>query len=287
MSRSARLHLPRRAVLAGGAAVVLGAAAPLPDFSALERRLEGGRLGVHAVNGKASLSYRAGERFPMCSTFKTLLAARVLARVDAGEERLDRAIAFGPSDMVPHAPVTGAHLAEGSLSVEALCRAIVQVSDNPAANLLLKTVGGPAGLTAWLRSIGDDVTRLDRWETELNSSIPGDSRDTTTPAAMVRTCAKLLQGEILKPASLERLSVWLEGTTTGLKRLRANLPAGWRAGDKTGTGDNGSTNDVAVFWPPGGGLILVAGYVTATKVPLAVREEVLAEVGRLVCEGLA
>ncbi|MFN3582429.1 class A beta-lactamase [Phenylobacterium sp.] len=287
MSRGGVLHLPRRAVLAGGAAVVLGAAAPLPDFQALERRLEGGRLGVHATNGKANLSYRAGERFPMCSTFKTLLAARVLVRVDAGEEQLDRAIAYGPADMLPHAPVTAAHLAEGRLSVEALCEAIVQVSDNPAANLLLKTVGGPAGLTAWLRAIGDDVTRLDRWETELNSSIPGDPRDTTTPAAMTRVCAKLLQGDVLKPASRERLSVWLEGTSTGLKRLRANLPAGWRAGDKTGTGDNGSANDVAVFWPPGGGLILAAGYVTATKVPLAVREEVLAEVGRLVREGLA
>lgn len=287
MSAGGRLLPDRRAVLAGGGAVLLGAAAPLPDFAALERRLEGGRLGVHAANGKAGLSYRASERFPMCSTFKTLLAAHVLARVDAGQERLDRMIAYGPADMVPHAPVTGAHLAEGQLSVEALCAAIIQLSDNPAANILMKTLGGPAGLTAWLRTVGDDVSRLDRWETELNSSIPGDPRDTTTPAAMTRICTTLLQGDVLTPASRARLAGWLEGTTTGARRLRANLPEGWRAGDKTGTGDNGSTNDVAVFWPPSGGMIVAAAYVTATKVPMAVREEVLAEVGRLVREGLA
>lgn len=279
--------LPRRAVLAGGAAVVLGAAAPVSPFLALEKRLEGGRLGVFATNGRATLAHRADERFPMASTFKTLLAACVLARVDAGRERLDRMIAYGPGDMLSHAPVTEAHLKDGALSVEVLCKAIVEVSDNPAANLLLKTIGGPAGLTAWLRSIGDDVTRLDRFELELNEALPGDPRDTTTARAMVADYVRLFGGRVLSQASRRRLEDWLIGATTGLQRLRKDTPAGWRAGDKTGNGARGSSNDVAVFWPPKGPRIYVAAYMTGTSVPMDVRNAVHAEIGRIVREGLS
>jgi len=223
----------------------------------------------------------------MASTFKTLLAACVLSRVDAGRESLDRRIPYGPADMVAHAPVTQAGLAEGGLDVETLCRAIVEVSDNPAANLLLKTVGGPPGLTAWLRRLGDRTTRLDRYELELNEARPGDPRDTTTPAAMTSDYVKLIQGEVLKPGSRDRLTGWLASASTGLNRLRKDLPSGWRAGDKTGTGGNGSTNDVAVFWPPTGGPIFVSAYMTGTTVPAPAREAVLADVGRIVRERLA
>ncbi|MGA0607516.1 class A beta-lactamase [Phenylobacterium sp. VNQ135] len=287
MSGRAAKVLPRRAVLAGGAAVVLGAAAPAAPFAALERRLEGGRLGVFARSGRATLAHRADERFPMCSTFKALLAACVLARVDAGEERLDRMIAYGPGDMLSHAPVTEAHLKDGALSVEALCKAIVEVSDNPAANLLLRTIGGPAGLTAWLRSIGDETTRLDRFELELNEALPGDPRDTTTPRAMAADYGRLFDGKVLTQASRRRLESWLVGATTGLQRLRKDTPAGWRVGDKTGNGARGSSNDVAVFWPPRGPRIYVAAYITGTSVPMDVRNAVHAEVGRIVREGLS
>lgn len=266
---------------------MLGGSAPLPELVALERRLEGGRLGVFATDGKATLAHRADERFAMASTFKMLLAACVLARVDAGRERLDRRIPYGPADMISHAPVTQARLGEGGLDVGTLCKAIVEVSDNPAANLLLKTVGGPAGLTAWLRSIGDTTTRLDRYELELNSAIPGDPRDTTTPAAMAATCRTLLEGRVLAPASRRRLEAWLQGATTGLKRLRKDTPADWRVGDKTGNGANGSSNDVAVFWPPSGSPIHVAAYITGTPAPMAVRDDVHAEIGRIVRKRLA
>jgi len=291
VSCTARQAVSRRAALTGGVAVALGAAAPAlgaaDSFEALEKRLDGGRLGVFATNGTASLGHRADQRFPMCSTFKALLAGQILARVDAGEERLDRMVAYGPADMVPHAPVTGAHLQAGALSVETLCQAIVEVSDNPAANLLLKTVGGPSGFTAWLRAIGDQTTRLDRWETELNEARPGDARDTTTPRAMAESLGRLFDGQVLGPASLGRLQAWLQGSATGLERLRKDLPAGWRAGDKTGTGDRGSANDVAVFWPPAGPRLYVACYITGTEVPMDVRNAAHAEVGRIARARLA
>ncbi|MFN3513284.1 MAG: class A beta-lactamase [Phenylobacterium sp.] len=278
---------PRRAVLIGGAAVLLtaGPAHAAGPLGELEAR-SGGRLGVCAVDVATGrrLTHRAGERFAMCSTFKALLAGAVLARVDRGLERLDRRIAYSEADMVSHAPVTEKHLAEGSLSVEALCKATVELSDNPAGNLLLKTLGGPAGFTAHLRRLGDRTTRLDRWETELNSAIAGDPRDTTTPAAMVRTLQKLTIGSALSPASRERLIGWMEASPTGRNRLRKTAPADWRAGDKTGTGENGSTNDVAVFWPPTGGPIVMAAYLTETAAPFAEREAVLAEVGRIIVE---
>lgn len=290
MSGGAGPSVRRRAVLAGGAAAfACPAVASATAFADLEARLEGGRLGVHAVNVATgrSLSHRADERFPIASTFKTLLAACVLARVDADLERLDRSVPVSQADMVSHAPVSSTYVAAGKAPIEVLCKAVVEVSDNAAANLLLKTVGGPEGLTRWLRRIGDPVTRLDRYELELNSAIPGDLRDTSTPRVMAATYRKLVQGPVLKTASRERLISWLEGATTGLNRIRKDLPPGWRAGDKTGNGANGSSNDVAVLWPPKGGPIYVAAYMHQTSVAMPVREAVLAEVGRIARERLA
>jgi len=185
----------RRSVLAGGAAALLGGAsdaAAAPAWASLEARV-GGRLGVFGVNSGngRTFGWRADERFPMCSTFKGLLAGAVLARVDARRERLDREVQLSPADMVAHAPVTSRYLAAGAVRVETLCQAIVEVSDNPGANLLLKTLGGPRGFTRHIRAQGDRATRLDRYETELNSAIPGDPRDTTTPAAMVGSYRRL------------------------------------------------------------------------------------------------
>lgn len=196
------------------------------SLKALEAR-SGGRLGlsVREAGGREILAYRGGERFALCSTFKALLAAVVLARVDAGQEQLARPIPFGEADLLDHAPVTRKHVKEGRLSVEALCQATVEISDNTAANLLLDTLGGPAGFTRQLRAWGDATTRLDRDEPELNENAPDDPRDTTTPTAMTATLKTLLVDDALKPASRERLTAWMMASPTGAPRLRAGFPA--------------------------------------------------------------
>lgn len=254
----------------------------------IERRV-GGRLGIVAVDVRRGrrLARRADERFPMCSTFKWLLAAQVLSRVDQGAERLDRRLRYGPADLLDHAPVTRAHVGEGAMSVEALCAAAVRYSDNTAANLLLAAVGGPGGLTGYLRRIGDPVTRLDRTEPALNSARPGDPRDTTTPEAMAANLRRVLLGSVLSDASRQRLAEWLVGNTTGAGKLRAGLPGRWRVGDKTGMCANGSTNDVAIAWPDRDRPVLIAAYLTGSAAPVGERDAVLAEVGRLVAGWVA
>ena len=238
----------------------------------------GGRLGVATLDtaSGARAGHRAGERFPMCSTFKLLAVAAVLARVDRGRERLDRRIAFSTADLLEYAPVTRARVAEGSMPIADLCEAAITVSDNTAANLLLATLGGPAGLTAYARSLGDRVTRLDRIEPALNEAAPGDPRDTTTPSAMLGDLKILLVGTALSRASRERLIAWLVATATGDRRLRAGVPAGWRVGDKTGSGEHGTTNDIGIAWPPGRAPILITAYLTNTSHDVAAREAVLA-----------
>ncbi len=256
-------------------------------LAALEARL-GGRLGVAAVDTATgrSLRHRADERFPLCSTFKWLLAAQVLARVDAGAESLDRVVRFGPDDLLEYAPVTREHVAAGGLSVAALAAAAVEWSDNTAANLLLDTVGGPAGFTRFLRGLGDPATRLDRREPTLNTALPDDPRDTTRPAAMVADLEAVLLGDVLTAASRDRLTGWMVACATGAAKLRAGLPAGWRVGDKTGMGAHGSANDVAIAWPPGRAPLLVAAYLTGSDAPAAARNEVLAAVGGVVAAAL-
>lgn len=210
----------------------------------------GGRVGlaVHDLATGRRFAHRGDERFPMASTFKALLVAAILARVDRGEDRLDRAIAVRAEDIVDVSPVSKAHVG-GTASLAELCEATIIHSDNAAANLLLPAVGGPAGLTAWLRRGGDAVTRLDRFETMMSEGRPGDPRDTTSPAAMLATLERLLLGAVLRPASRRRLIGWLIANTTGGTRLRAGLPADWTIGDKTGAGGHGTVNDIAIVWP--------------------------------------
>jgi beta-lactamase class A len=253
------------------------------ELADLERRV-GGRLGFAAVDTGSGrrLAHRADERFPMASTFKWLLAAATLARVDGGAERLDRMVAYGKADLIGVSPVTTAHVGEGRLSVGDLCAAAVATSDNGAANLLLASLGGPAALTRWLRSKGDPTTRLDRNEPALNAAVPGDPRDTTSPTAMVADLRTLVLGSGLSPASRDRLTGWLIGNKTGDARLRAGLPKGWRVGDKTGTGANGTNNDLAVIWPASGAPILVAAYMTGGKASESERNAAHAALGRLV-----
>jgi beta-lactamase class A len=285
MTNPDALHPARRGLLLGAAACAVAGparAAAASELAAIEAKAKA-RLGVFAMDsdGEMRLSHRADERFPTCSTFKLLLAGVVLARVDAGEERLDRMIAYRRGDLLSNSPVTEANMATGRLSVERLCQAVVEVSDNTGANLLLASVGGPAGFTARLRDLGDDVTRLDRTELALNEATPGDPRDTTTPRAMATTVRTLLLRNALMSSSRTRLATWMQGAKTGLTLLRSATPAGWRAGDKTGRGAHGSTNDVAVFWPPEGPPLIVAAYLTECQEEAAVREAALASVGRL------
>ncbi len=260
-------------------------AAQAPALRSLERR-SGGRLGVCVLDasGARVLAYRAGERFPMCSTFKVLLAGAVLAKVDAGQAALDRKLPYGAKDLLDYAPVTRARLAEGALSLEELCAASVQVSDNTAANLLLDAFGGPGAVTAFVRGLGDPTTRLDRREPELNDVPRGDPRDTTSPAAMARTLRELLTGPALAPASRARLQNWMATSTTGAHRLRAGFPSGWAVADKTGSGfeRSGTANDIASVTPPGGRPMFVAAYLTGARLDAKGRDAILAEVGRLV-----
>jgi len=234
----------------------------------------GGRMGLHAVDTASgrSLSHRGAERFAMASTFKLLLAAAVLHREDqAPGAVLDQRLSLHQADLIAYSPVASQHLQAGFITVREACAAAVELSDNGAANLLLKQVGGPAGLTGFLRKrCGDGITRLDRTEPTLNTNLPGDLRDTTTPQAMAHTTARLVEGNVLSGASRAQLRSWLEACSTGQARLRAGLPGDWRVGDKTGTGANGAANDVAVGWPPGRAPIVLAVYLSGSSRPPAV-----------------
>jgi beta-lactamase class A len=251
-------------------------------LAALERQ-HGGRLGVAILdtgNGRR-IAHRADERFLMCSTFKLLAVATLLARVDRGAERLDRRGVFGKESVLAYAPVTSHRVGAPGMTVAELCEAAITVSDNTAANLLLASMGGPAAVTAYARSLGDPVTRLDRIEPELNIASPGDVRDTTTPAAMLRDLQTLLLGDALSHVSRGQLLEWLRATSTGTEQLRAGLPAGWRAGDKTGSGAQHETNDIAIIWPPQRKPLLVAAYYSGSSADTDERHAVLAAVGRL------
>jgi beta-lactamase class A len=290
-------HRSRRSFLAGFAATAASLrvrAAPSAkarlDLGAkrlaeIEAR-EAGRLGVFVrdTGTGSTLEHRADGLFPMCSTFKLLAAAALLKRVDEGAERLDRTIAYGPSDLLDYAPIAKAHVAEGGMTLADLCAAAIDWSDNTAANLILQSIGGPAGLTQFARSLGDRVTRLDRNEPGLNAATPGDERDTTSPRAMAEDMRQVLLGDTLSEASRRQLESWLIGDKVGDKRLRAGLPPSWRIGDKTGSGDHGTANTIAIIWPPGRAPIIGAVYYTESSAPMDARNAIQREIGSLVAE---
>ncbi len=256
------------------------------DFAALEAA-SGGRLGVTLLN--TGTGWRTGnrqdERFPMCSTFKFVLSAAVLHLADQGTLPLDRRIPVRQQDMLSHAPVTTRHIGK-DVTVRDLCRATMITSDNPAANLLLGVVGGPAGVTAFLRANGDAVTRNDRLEPEMNRFTPGDPRDTTSPAAMAASLQRFVLGDVLKPASRQQLADWLIDNETGDARLRAGLSKAWRVGDKTGSNGEDTTNDIAILWPLAGGAPWVlTSYLQGATVDDAGRNDVLRQVA-VIAEGI-
>ena len=256
------------------------------DFAALEAA-SGGRLGVTLLN--TGTGWRTGnrqdERFPMCSTFKFVLSAAVLHLAEQGRLSLDQRIPVRQQDMLSHAPVTTRHIGK-DVTVRDLCRATMITSDNPAANLLLGVVGGPAGVTAFLRANGDAVTRNDRLEPEMNRFTPGDPRDTTSPAAMAASLQRFVLGDVLKPASRQQLADWLIDNETGDARLRAGLSKAWRVGDKTGSNGEDTTNDIAILWPLAGGAPWVlTSYLQGATVDDAGRNDVLRQVA-VIAEGI-
>lgn len=285
------MHLDRRSVLASLAWLAASpafAAEASPELESYERE-SGGRIGVYAenlANGK-KLAWRADERFVMCSTFKASLAACVLARVDRGEEQLAAMIPYGKADLLDYAPVAKQNLAAGTMSVTEMCKAIVELSDNTCANLLLARIGGPAALTAFWRSIGDSTSRLDHNEPELNRSPPGNPQDTTTPAAMAGNLRRLVVGEALSPASRTLLTEWMVNCKTGANRLRGGLPASWTIGDKTGNNGKDASGDIAVVWPKPETPILITAYTQGGTPNAAQIEAAFARIGRMVAERLA
>lgn len=280
----------RRGFLIGGALAGVGFASVTHaeskqetfsrDMKIVEAVIKG-RLGVCILDTEtgARFEYRADERFPMCSTFKLLASAAILARVDDGKEKLDRRVIYTKDDLVEYSPTTGKHAGEG-MTLAGLCEAAITLSDNTAGNLILAALGGPGGVTEFARSLGDPMTRLDRNEPTLNESLPDDPRDTTTPAMMTEDVRKLVLGDALKAASQKQLTDWMLGCKTGGKRLRAGLPADWRIGDKTGTGEHGSTNDVGVIWPAEGAPIVASVYLTGTSSPREACNAAIASVGQ-------
>ena len=254
----------RRSLLAAapGLAAWPALADATPPLLVDYERQTGGRIGLYARNLRTGrrLSWRADERFVMCSTFKASLAALVLERIDGGRDSPDVMIPYGAANLFEYAPVAKENLAKGALSVEAMCAGAVEYSDNTCANLLLARVGGPAALTSFWRSIGDPATRLDHNEPVLNRSPPGDPHDTTTPAAMAGNLVRLVLGDVLSPASRQRLTGWMLACKTGDNRLRGGLPKSWTIADKTGNNGKDAAGDIAVVWPRPGEAVLVCVY---------------------------
>jgi beta-lactamase class A len=279
------MTIDRRTFLAAASSLVVPSAfaeeAP-PALAAYERET-GGRIGLYAENlaSGTKIAWRAEERFVMCSTFKASLAAFVLARVDRGEDRLDDMVTYGAQDLLDYAPVAKQNLAAGAMSVSDMCKAIVELSDNTCANLLLARSGGPAALTAFWRSTGDTVSRLDHNEPELNRSPPGDPHDTTTPAAMAGNLRRFVLGEVLSTHSRQHLTEWLVGCKTGNNRLRGGLPREWKIGDKTGNNGKDASGDIAIAWPNAGGPVLVCVYTQGGAPTARQIESVFAEIGQM------
>lgn len=280
----------RRVFLAGTAGILMPFPLRTEPASGVIASLEaslGGRVGFSArdTGSGRELHFRADERFAMCSTFKTALAAAVLTRIEQGELARTEILHFDPAALLPTSPITAVH-SDGRVDVLAACEAIVSYSDNTAANLLLQRIGGPEALTRYFRQIGDNVSRLDRYELSLNSNADGDPRDTTTPRAMLGTLQRLLLGDALDGASRELLTGWMVNEQNGKARMRAGLPPDWRIANKPGTSLNGATNDIAVAWPPKGAPLVLSAFVNAPHAEPAKRQRAIAQLAQFAMQRL-
>ena len=265
------------------------------NLTAIQKKLanievaSGARIGLFAINTADNSIYqdRGNERFPMCSTSKVMCVSAILKKSMTNSDLLQQKIRYTKQevDSSGYAPITKDHIADG-MTIAELCNASITQSDNLAMNLLLKNVGGPQAVTRFARSIGDKKYRLDRYEPDLNSAIPGDLRDTTTPEAMANALYKLVLGDVLASSQREQLQCWLKNNTTGKDRIRAGVPKGWVVGDKTGTGDYGTTNDIGILWPPKKSPIIVVIYVTQSKKDAVPRADIIASVTQILVRSL-
>jgi beta-lactamase class A len=282
--------ISRRALLAlaiGAAAAPAGAASAQRTLKAIHKRI-GGRLGVHVLDSQSGkrIAYDDDARYAMASTFKLPLAAALLWQVDRGAFPLTRTLPIAQEHLIANSPVVEEQLKAGAvaMTISDLCAAVVVRSDNAAANVLLAGIGGPAGFNQFMRSIGDETTRLDRMEADLNSNLTGDPRDTTTPRAMADSLLKIFTQDVLKLPSRALLIGWMSTSRTGLDRVRAGLPKAWGAGDKTGTGANGAVNDLCIAYPPGRRPIFIAVYMSESKLDIKALSAAHAEIGGIVGE---
>ncbi|MEV6505924.1 class A beta-lactamase [Streptomyces sp. NPDC051642] len=247
------------------------------------------RVGVfaHHLGTKRTVVHRADELFPMCSVFKTLAAAAVLRDLDRHGEVLYKVVHYTEADLVDGSDQTRAHLADG-MTVEQLADVAIRYSDNGAGNLILRELGGPTAVTRFARSLGDRVTRLDRWETELNSAEPDRITDTTSPRAIAGLYGKLVLGDALRRPDRDRLTAWLLNNTTSAARFRAGLPATWTIADKTGSGDYGTANDVGIAWTEAGDPVVLAVLTTKPTLPDAPYDnQLVADTAKLVAEAVS
>ncbi|MEP3321635.1 MAG: class A beta-lactamase [Sneathiella sp.] len=256
----------------GSAALLTGFASSgsgaLRKIATIEAEL-GGRIGASlydTATGRIA-GYRLDERFAMCSTFKVALAGAILQKTDEGRLSQTALLDIDTSNILSHSPITSQNK---RMSIKDLCRSAVQHSDNTAANMLLEKIGGPKGMTDFFRSLGDQTTRLDRFELALNSNLPDDPRDTTTARAMAQSLATLMLNEtILRPTSRSLLATWMIDEQNGKNRIRSAIPSGWKVGNKPGTSNNGAVNDIAVLWRPGKSPLFMSVYTNAPGVKVS------------------
>ncbi len=279
----------RRSTLAGwwlGTALLTPSAWAL-DTAQLEHAIRAEESALNARVGVAVIDtsdgsrwdYRGNERFALNSTHKAFSCAALLHQVDLHRLSLAQPVSIAPSELVTYSPVTEKHVAPETMTLEALCQAAVSVSDNSAANAVTQAIGGPEALTSYMRSIGDDKTRLDRMEPELNSAIPQDERDTTTPVAIVESLRRIVLGDALTPDSRAKLTDWMLGDQVAAALLRAGLPKDWKIADKSGAGGYGSRNIIAVVWPTAHAPVVVGIYITQTVATMQDSNAAIARLG--------
>ena len=289
----------RRRLIGGAGALALVGCYPRRDepqaeeapqpflLNDLEER-HGGRLGVAAldVGSQRRVSWRGQERFAFCSTFKAFLAVATLERVQREEEQLDRAVPVTRADMIPHAPVTEKAIG-GTLTIRELMQAAVEVSDNPAANILIREMGGIAVWRSWWPTFGDTTTVISRLEPDLNTALPNDPRDTCLPDQTIANIRELAFSDRLTPEHDQLISGWMIASPTGPNRIKAGAPQGWTVAHKTGTGSNGATNDIGMLTPLSGSPVLMAAYFTgAPEATDDQRDAVIAEATRRALKAL-
>jgi beta-lactamase class A len=254
------------------------------NLSDLEKSAHG-RLGISAIdtNNNYQIEYKDNERFAFCSVNKVIGVSAILKQNMKDKNLLQQKIKYQKKDIVDYSPITEKNAAR-EMTISELCAAAIKYSDNTAINLLMKKLGGLDAVNRFARSIGDNQFRIDRWEPELSTAIPGDIRDTTTPLAMTTSFQKLTYGDVLAAPQHDLLITWLLENTTGNERIRAGVPKNWSVGDKTGTGEYGTTNDVAIIWPTNCKPIIMTIFFTQPIKSAKKRNDVLAKAAHLLIQ---